>query len=368
MVVAELPPRPPGMGEATPAGPAGPPPVSLLAAPPRVASYRLVVGAVLVVVGAVLVWVATMVLDQEGGLSRWICGLVGVACVFRGLDIAAKARFGARFQTGLYLAGIWIALVVAVALLAPLLPLQHPGYLPLSTPSYLRPDLFHAYPLGTDGNGRDVLSRLVYGARVSLLIGVGSTVIGMSVGMFLGVLAAYYGGVTDAVVRIVADTVLAFPPLVFLLALVAVLRPSLTTLFVAFSVLTIPTLIRLSRATALRLAEREFVVAARGLGAKGRRIMGRELVPGVFRVLAPYAMVIVASLIVAEASLSFLGLGIQAPAPSWGNMIAGADDVLQQDPQGVVIPAIALFLTVVSFNRLGEGARRRADTRGSVLA
>ena len=259
---------------------------------------------------------------------------------------------------GLWLAGTWVVIVAVLALIAPLLPLQHPSYLPLTTPSYLRPDLFHTYPLGTDGNGRDVLARLIYGARISLLIGLGCTAVAVAVGTTLGILAATYKGGIDLVVRVVADTVLAFPPLVFLLALVAVLRPSLGTLFLAFCVLGIPTLIRLSRATALRLAERDYVTAARSLGARRTRIMAKELLPGVLRVVLPYAMVIVAALIVAEASLSFLGLGVQAPTPSWGNMIAGAQNVLQQDPQGVIIPAIVLFITVVAFNRLGEGARR----------
>lgn len=336
-------------------------------APERARTRGVVLGLGLVAFGIGLVFVATVVLDHQGGLARWLCALCGLVAMLRGADQAAKARFGEGAQVGLWLALVWVALVVTLAVLAPLLPLQHPGTLPLSTPSYLRPDLFHTYPLGTDGNGRDVLARLVYGARISLLIGVGCTAVALVIGTTLGICAATYKGPADLGIRVVADTILAFPPLVFLLALVAVLRPSLATLFLAFCVLAIPTLVRLARATALRLAATDYVVAARSLGARPGRIMVKELLPGVLRVLVPYAMVIVAALIVAEASLSFLGLGIQAPNPSWGNMIAGSQDVLQQDPQGVLVPAIVLFATVVAFNRLGEGARTRLDTKGSVL-
>ena len=327
----------------------------------------LAVGCGLAVVGIGLVFVATMALDRQGGLVRWVVALVGILIAFRGCDLAAKAHFGPQFQTGFWMAVAWVVIVVALALLAPLLPIQRPDYLPLTTPSYLRPDIFHTYPLGTDGNGRDVLSRLIWGSRISLLLGVGCTAIGVSVGIALGVLAAHYRGSVAVVVRIVADTLLAFPPLVFLLALVAVLKPNVGTLFFAFTLLVIPSMIRLSRATAERIGAREYVTAARGLGARGPRIMVRELLPGVARVLLPYTMVIVASLIIAAASLSFLGLGVQAPNPSWGNMIADAQSVLQQDPQGVLVPAVVLFLTVVAFNRLGEGARQRTDARGSVL-
>jgi peptide/nickel transport system permease protein len=125
--------------------------------------------------------------------------------------------------------------------------------------------------------------------------------------------------------------------------------------------------VRLSRANTYSIREREFVLAARSVGARNRRIMVREIVPNVVESLLSYATVIVAALIVAEASLSFLGLGIQPPSPSWGNMISQADIVIQQSPQGVVIPAIFLFLTVVSFNRLGEAGRARRETRQSVL-
>ena len=324
-------------------------------------------GALALAAGVALVVVGTVVLDQAPGLPRWVLAIAGLAVAVRGLDMVAKAWVGPSFDTGFWLAVAWVTVVALLALLAPVLPIQQPTSLPLNSSSYIRPDLISAHPLGTDGFGRDYLDRLIWGARVSLLVGVGCTAIGLVVGTTLGLLAAYYRGWVDSVVRLLTDSLLAFPPLVFLLALVAVLQPSVRTLFIAFTVLTIPTIVRLSRATAARLGQREYVVAARALGARGRRVMVREILPGVARVLLPYSMVIVAALIVAEASLSFLGLGVKQPNPSWGNMIAESQNVLQKDPQGVLVPAAVLLLTVVAFNRMGERARQRTDTRQSVL-
>jgi peptide/nickel transport system permease protein len=327
----------------------------------------LATGIALVAAGIALVFIGTMVLDHSTGMPRWICALAGALLGFRGLDIAAKACFGKDFQTGVWLATLWVGLVILLAILAPLLPLQGPTALPLNSSSYVRPDLFSAHPLGTDGFGRDYLDRLIWGARVSLVVGIGCTAVGLTVGTFLGMMAGYFKGKLEAVLMVVTDTLLAFPPLVFLLALVSVLRPSLGTLFIAFSILTIPSLTRLTRAGTYTYAQRDFVVAARVLGASHRRIIFREILPNVIRPLLSYSMVIVASLIVAEASLSFLGLGIQAPNPSWGNMVAEAQTVVQQDPQGILVPAAVLFLTVMAFNRLGEAGRARTDTRQSVL-
>lgn len=324
-------------------------------------------GAVLLAAGIGLVFAGTMALDHASALPRWIVGLAGVMAAFRGLDLVLKARFGPRFPTALWLAGVWIAIVVLAALLAPLLPIERPHYLPLTAPAYERPDLFSAHPLGTDGFGRDYLDRLIWGARVSLVVGVGCTAVGLCIGTFLGILAGYYRGRLEAVLGLLTDSLLAFPPLVFLLALVAVLRPSLGTLFIAFAVLTVPTITRLARATTYTVSERGHIAAARALGATNRRIVLREILPSVARRLIGYSMVIVATLIVAEASLSFLGLGIKPPNPSWGNMIAESQTELQKDPHSILVPAIVLFLTVIAFNRLGEAGRARADTRGSVL-
>lgn len=324
-------------------------------------------GLAIVAGGLALLFLAILPAAHLPAWARWLIAFAGLFAWFRGTGKAAKAHFGPQFQTGLWMAAIWTGFIVLLAVIAPLLPLQGPTYLPLDTPSWISANLFGDYILGTDGNGRDVLSRVINGSRVSLILGVGSAVIGVVLGMSIGVLAAHYGGLLDAIIRVVTDSLLSFPPLVLLLALVAVLKPTFGTLFLAFSFFVVPSMVRLSRGTAARLAAREHVLAAKALGARGPRIMARELLPGVARVLLPFSGIIVAVLIIAAASLSFLGLGIPPPAPTWGGMISDAQDVLQQHPQGVLIPSIVLFITVVAFNRLGEGARAATDTRESVL-
>jgi peptide/nickel transport system permease protein len=208
---------------------------------------------------------------------------------------------------------------------------------------------------------------LLYGARVSLVVGLGSTAVALLIGTPIGMAAGYFRGRVDGGISVLTDAFLAFPPLVFLLALVTVLEPSLSTIFVAFALLGIPTVVRLARANSLSLTEREFVIAARSLGARPRRVLFREILPNLAVPLLSFSMVIVAALILGEASLSFLGLGIKAPQPSWGNMIAESQTVLTDHPHAILVPAFTLFLTVVAFNRLGEAARMRWDTRTSAM-
>jgi peptide/nickel transport system permease protein len=326
------------------------------------------IAALAFVIGGIgLVFVGTTVLDGSTALPRWVLASLGLGFCFRGLDWMGKVRFGRRFQTGVWLSGIWVGIVIVVAVIAPLLPIEGPNALPLFARSYVRPDLFSSHPLGTDGLGRDYVARLIWGARVSLIIGLGCTAVSLIAGSALGILGGYFRGRLEWVLMVVTDALLAFPPLVFLLALMSVLRPSLWTLFLAFVLLTVPTVIRLSRASTYVVAEREFVLAAKALGASSWRIMFREILPNVIRPLLSFSMVIVAYLIVEAAALSFLGLGIPPPSPSWGDMIAESQTVLQQDPQGVLIPAVILCMTVIAFNRLGEAGRQKADSRGSVL-
>lgn len=341
------------------------------AAPPAHTQHtrtrRMWPGLAIAATGVALLFLAVLPAAPLPAWTRWLTAFAGMFAWFRGTDKAAKARFGPRFQTGLWIAAIWTGLIILVAVLAPLLPVQSPTHLPMDTSSWIPADLFGEYILGTDSNGRDVLSRLITGAQASLILGIGSAVIGVVAGMAVGILAAHYGGFLDAVIRVVTDSLLSFPPLVLLLALVAVLRPTFGTLFLAFSFFVVPSMVRLSRGTAARLAAREHVLAAKALGARGPRIMVRELLPGVARVLLPFSGIIVAALIIAGASLSFLGLGVPPPAPTWGGMIADSQDVLEKHPQGVIVPSIVLFITVMAFNRLGEGARTATDTRESVL-
>ncbi len=324
----------------------------------------LTVGAV---AGVGLLVLGTAGMTDVTAWPRWVVSIAGVMLFWISGSRLVTSIWGPGIDVGLWAAAIWVVVLAGLALLAPLLPFEGPLDLPLRTPTYLRPDLFSEHPLGTDGFGRDFVSRLVYGARVSLVVGLGGTLVALLIGTPIGIAAGYFRGRFDGVVSVLTDSLLAFPPLVFLLALVAVLRPSLSTIFVAFSILGVPTIVRLARANTMTLAQREYVIAAQAAGARPARILFRELLPNLTVPLLSFSMVIVAALILGEASLSFLGLGIEAPQPSWGNMIAEAQTVLTEHPHAILVPAFTLFFTVVAFNRLGEAARRRWDTRTSAL-
>lgn len=275
-----------------------------------------------------------------------------------------------RIDIGTLLAGIWIGLLALCAIVADRLPLSEsrdPSKT-LLTPSKQPPDLFSAHPLGTDSQGLDILGGIIYGARVSLVVGIGGVICGVIVGGAIGMIAGYLRGKTDTAVSILSDTLLAFPPLILLMALVAVLEPNIRNVTIALGIMVVPTYIRLVRANTMRLANREFVTASRSLGAGARRIMVKEITPNLVLPVLSYSFMVVAVLIVAEASLSYLGLSVPRPEPTWGNMIAAGQKDFQEYPYIVLIPGAVLFLTVFSLNRIGETARRwwtaESDNRG----
>lgn len=309
-------------------------------------------------------------LDGSPLLIRLLLVGIGVVASYRGARALSKALIGPSFDLSVWLAGAWLVALLVAAVLAPVLPLgEHVDTAAtLAVPGMSPPDLFSDHPLGTNAFGLDELARALYGARASLMVAGLAVVLGLVIGGVIGLVAGYLGGATDWVVGVLTTTVLAFPPLILLLTLATVLRPSILSIAVALSVLALPTVVRLSRANTMMYAEREFVTAARSLGASRRTVIFRELLPNVLLPVASYGMVLVAVLIVAEAGLSFLGLGIQPPAPTWGNMIAEAQNgVMERSPHILLVPATFLFLTVLSLNILGEVARRRFAPRESRL-
>lgn len=320
---------------------------------------RTLVAAVGLSVGVALTW-----FGLSGPLTGWSSYLVvgaGVVSLLVGVDAMLKRAIGPQVQTGVVLSLAWLIIVFGTALGADLLPLaeaQDPSLTVTETP-LLRPDLFSAHPLGSDRQSLDVLGGIVYGARVSLTIGLGAVGLGLLVGGSLGVLAGYYRGKLDSGVGLLSDSLLAFPPLILLLALVAVLQPSVRNVTLALALLSVPIYLRLARANTLSVAEREFVLMARALGDKDRRILLREIVPNVLPSLLAYAFVMIAVMIVAEASLSYLGLSVQRPNPTWGNLIAAGENSVEDYPHLVFAPGVVLFLTVFSLNRVGEAARSR---------
>jgi peptide/nickel transport system permease protein len=274
-------------------------------------------------------------------------------------SVVARSRRG--LPAGVVVALVWLTLVTLAAIFADLLPL--PGYQAPAAPPRTGPFQDWDVPLGTDGLGRDILSRLVYGARASLAVSLVAVSVGVVIGGAAGLVAGFYRGGVDRVAQVFADTILAMPALVLLLALAALFNPSLTTLIGGLTVVSIPAIFRIARANTMRFVSAEFVLMARALGARTRRILGRELLPNVAIPVAAYTFLVVAVLIVAEGSLSFLGLGIPPPTPTWGGMIASGQRELDKHPYMVLFPSVVMFATVFSLNVVGDWLRGRLDVR-----
>jgi peptide/nickel transport system permease protein len=269
----------------------------------------------------------------------------------------AKRTLGVAF----WLAVGWITLVVLLAVLAKWIPgLPSPRTTGLGPPRQ-GPSAHHIF--GTDSLGRDMLSRTIYGARVSLVVGFTSIVAGLIVGGTIGLLAGYFRGRFETIAMGAVDVLLAFPALVLALALVSFIGPSLGSVTIAIAVLSIGPIARIIRANTLTFAQREFVLAARTLGAKSRRIIVSEILPNVLPAAFSFALVAVAVAIVAEATLAFLGLSVRAPTPTWGGMIAEGSTLLQPAPHIAFIPSGAMFLTVLALNFAGDSLRSRFDVR-----
>lgn len=278
----------------------------------------------------------------------------------RAAALPAVPRVRKRRSFLAVLAFAWLAVVIGAAVLAdvlPLAPFDVAVGAPRQAPQLGSLDLL----LGTDQLGRSLLARCVYGAQVSLVVGAVAGLVGAVIGIALGMVAGYLGGRTDGIIRLLADAMLAFPPLILLLALASVLTPSVTTILIGLTMLVIPTFIRLARANTLSWASREFVTAARNMGAGNGRILFREVLPNLLPSQGAYLPVVMAALIVAEGSLSFLGMGIPPPTPSWGGMISDAKDSIAEYPHMVFVPAVVIFLTVFSLNQAGDHLRHRFD-------
>jgi peptide/nickel transport system permease protein len=217
--------------------------------------------------------------------------------------------------------------------------------------------------LGTDELGRDVLSRILWGARASIEAGVFSTFLAMAVAVPIGIIAGYYRGWIDAVIARLTDVLLAFPFLIVAVGLAAILGPSLTNATIALGIGAAPALIRVARGEALALREEDYVRAAVANGASDARILTRHVLPNMLSTLIVQATVTIPAAIIGEAVLSFLGLGVQPPTPSWGVMLADAQSYLSQAPRLAVYPGVAIFLCSLSFNLLGDGLRDVFDPR-----
>jgi peptide/nickel transport system permease protein len=277
-------------------------------------------------------------------------------------DILVTRPLGALF----WLALGWLGVVVILAVTANLLPLDSPNFQNYSAVN-ASPSIHHL--LGTDDLGRDLLSRLIFGSRVSLVVGFVSVAIGLVVGGTLGLVSGYKGGRLDLTLNAASFVLLAFPAIVAVIAIVAFWGQSLFKITVILGVAVIPLLYRVVRASSLSFANREFVVAARTMGATSTRIVFREILPNVVPVAITFGLITVAGVIVIEGSLAFLGLSVALPTPSWGNMISegSANGNLAINPYIMMWPVLAMFLLLLSINLIGDRMRQRFDIREGLL-
>jgi peptide/nickel transport system permease protein len=254
--------------------------------------------------------------------------------------------------------GITVLLIILVAVFAPFLS-RHDPYVVNLNEQFKSPGV--KYLLGTDMYGRDVLTRIIYGARVSLLVGLVPTFISMFIGTVLGIASGYYGGKVDSVIMSLADMVLAFPSLLLAMVVMYTLGASLLNIFIALSVVGWAGTARVVRAETLSLKQKEFIEASRAVGVKNWIIMLRHILPNCLPALLVLFTLNIPGAILSEASLSFLGVGAQPPASSWGLMVATGKEYLFSAPWVAISPGVAILIIVLAFNFLGDGLRDALD-------
>jgi peptide/nickel transport system permease protein len=258
---------------------------------------------------------------------------------------------------------VGLVVIAAFVLLALFAPLVSP-YDPLATNwALVRKPASAAHWFGTDELGRDILTRVMFGARASLMAGLVSVGIALSVGVPVGMVAGYRGGFIDSLISRITDAMLACPFLILAIALAAFLGPSLTNAMIAIGITATPIFVRLTRAQVMNVKVEDYVEAARAIGNPSWRIALFHILPNILPALLVQATLSIAAAIIAEAALSFLGLGQQPPAPSWGSMLNAAQRFLTQAPWMAIWPGLAIFLTVLSFNLVGDGLRDALDPR-----
>lgn len=317
-------------------------------------------------VGIVAIGLAGWGLRDLGGGLRGVIALAGGVCLWLGLQRIGLLRFGPEFRLGLWAGYAWMALIAFCAIFADLLPIEPWREADVSSEGIsMRPGLRWPEMLGRTETGYSELSHVIYGARTSLMIAGLAVIVGLTVGVVIGLVAGWFRSSVDRSVTVLTNSILAFPPLILLLSIVAVYGQSRLAIALGLAIVSIPTYTRLMRAQTLAVREREFVLAAEAVGAKDWRLMVREILPNAALPVASYSFVVVAVVIVAEASLSYLGVGVPPPEPTWGGMIVRGQGKLKTDPHLVFVPATVMFLTVLSLNRVGDAVRRRVFNKNA---
>lgn len=274
----------------------------------------------------------------------------------KGRSLAARLWRNPMARLGMIIS----AVVMLAALFGPLLATYDPVAINLAQ-RFQPPGQAHL--MGADHLGRDIFTRVLYGARISLQVGLVSVALGTVIGLILGALAGYLGGRTDTAIMAVMDAVYAFPAILLALVLVAVFKPGLVTVMTAIAIVRIPIFARTVRASVLAEREREYIAASRSVGQREMLLLARHILPNIVAPLIVVTTTYFATAIVVEASLSFLGLGVPPPAASWGTMLNDGRKFMESAPHIVIFPGIAISLTVLGFNLLGDGLRDVLDPR-----
>ncbi len=259
------------------------------------------------------------------------------------------------------IAGAIVVLVFFIlAIFAPLIAPYDPTHIEMS--KKLQPPSSEHW-LGTDDKGRDILSRLLYGSRISLTVGILSTLLGAIIGVVMGIIAGYYGKWIDSLIMRICDVLLAFPGILLALAIVSILGPSTTNTIIAVAFFAIPTFARIVRGSTLSVKKLEYVDAIRAMGSHDMRIIFRHILPNITSPIIVQATLYIASAIITASALSFLGLGTQPPDPEWGTMLANGRSYIAQAPHLTLFPGLVILLVVVGFNLFGDGLRDALDPK-----
>lgn len=313
---------------------------------------------------------------EEPAVPRGVAAEAGSADVLldeeqvfagRGRTLRADAIRRLR-KNKLAMAGlVWIIIIVLIAITADLWVPQTLGSPTAINTATIAADSLQPpsaeHPFGTDKLGRDIASRVIYGARVSLLVGVVAVFIMVVIGLFMGAVAAYYGGIWDSFIMRTADVFFAFPYILFAVALIAVLGKGFQNVFIAIGILGWPSIARVFRSSILGVKKNEYVDAARAMGASTSRILSRHIMPNSISPIIVYATMSIGGAILTEAALSFLGMGVQPPDPSWGLMLSEARSYIFTAPWLMVYPGLAILTTVLGFVLLGDGLRDAMDVK-----
>jgi peptide/nickel transport system permease protein len=256
---------------------------------------------------------------------------------------------------------IWLILVILISLAAPLISPRDPiatslkdRLLPMGTPGY---------PLGTDDLGRDLLSRVLWGGRISLLVGFSAVAGAMTLGTLIGLLTGYFGGLTDSFTMRLIDILMAFPAILLAIAIVAALGPGLQNAMLAVAIVGIPYYTRIVRGAALSIREQEYIIASKALGARSSHLILTHILPNTMPPLIIAATLDIGWMIIFAAGLSFLGIGAQPPTPEWGIMLSEGHKFIRQAPHASIVPGLAIFLVVLALNLFGDGLRDALDPR-----